>query len=170
MGCKTKSLGRRNELKEFHLRVFSRSNCSIQGEIEHAHSEQVRYFRSELELAFLIEEKLEHIGAPRSATEMRFWQRQYSTPKEVKDMAVPPVETGKYSNLGSSDFLVKVLFRQNASWQGEVHWLEADKKQRFRSLLELMELLQEAMDEMGKPQQDYRFNTWEEELFQTRVK
>ncbi len=75
-------------------------------------------------------------------------------------MTVPPSETGKYQNIGGSEFLVRVIFRQNTSWQGEVHWLDAGKKQSFRSLLELIELLQEAMDEAGKPKAEHQFNNW----------
>ena len=43
-------------------------------------------------------------------------------------------------------FTVRVIFRQNASWQGSVAWLEGGSEQRFRSVLELLLLLDSALE------------------------
>ena len=43
-------------------------------------------------------------------------------------------------------FIVHVLYRQNATWQGEVVWADKKKKQRFRSALELLKLMDSALD------------------------
>ena len=43
-------------------------------------------------------------------------------------------------------FAVKILFRQNASWQGSVTWLEGKREQSFRSVLELILLMSSALD------------------------
>jgi hypothetical protein len=42
-------------------------------------------------------------------------------------------------------FTIAVKFRRNATWQGHVHWLQANKKQDFRSVLELLKLIMEAI-------------------------
>jgi len=42
-------------------------------------------------------------------------------------------------------FDVKILFRQNASWQGSVVWLEQKQEQSFRSVLELILLFDSAL-------------------------
>ena len=49
-------------------------------------------------------------------------------------------------------FIVQVQFRQNATWQGTVQWVEKGVTQRFRSELELMKLMGEAAEteEMAK--------------------
>ena len=44
-------------------------------------------------------------------------------------------------------FVVRVLCRQNNTWQGEVLWAEQNEKQYFRSALELMELMDSAIEE-----------------------
>lgn len=44
-------------------------------------------------------------------------------------------------------FLVKILDQQNASWQGTVTWVEERQEQRFRSALELIKLIDGAIDE-----------------------
>ena len=64
--------------------------------------------------------------------------------------------------IGGADFLVRIVFRQNASWQGEVHWLNTDKKKRFRSFLELTMLLNQCMGESGYPGCDYSLQSWED--------
>ena len=43
-------------------------------------------------------------------------------------------------------FTVRVIFRQNASWQGSVAWLEGGSEQRFRSVLELLLLMDSALE------------------------
>ncbi len=45
--------------------------------------------------------------------------------------------------LGS--FYVQTRFRQNATWQGDVYWLEEDRWSGFGSALELMKLMDDAL-------------------------
>ena len=42
-------------------------------------------------------------------------------------------------------FVVHVQFRQNATWQGTIQWIESKKTQKFRSTLELIRLMDEAL-------------------------
>ena len=44
------------------------------------------------------------------------------------------------------EFLIRILYRDNVSWQGEIHWLDGDRKEYFRSFLELFALMQEVME------------------------
>lgn len=46
-------------------------------------------------------------------------------------------------------FAVRVLFRQNASWQGSILWVEGDREESFRSVLELIFLLDSAAGAEG---------------------
>lgn len=46
----------------------------------------------------------------------------------------------------TATFAVRVLFRQNSSWQGSVIWLEKNEEESFRSALELILLMDSAMD------------------------
>lgn len=43
-------------------------------------------------------------------------------------------------------FIVQVKYRQNATWQGEVIWTERKQKQYFRSALELLKLIDSALE------------------------
>lgn len=60
-----------------------------------------------------------------------------------------PMETDEQQQKLTGDqatFALRVLFRQNASWQGSVTWLEGRQEQSFRSVLELILLLDSAMN------------------------
>jgi hypothetical protein len=50
----------------------------------------------------------------------------------------------KHGDLGT--FIIRVRHRQNSSWQGAVTWMEADKTVQFRSVWELIKLIEGAMD------------------------
>lgn len=43
-------------------------------------------------------------------------------------------------------FIVHINSRQHATWQGEVVWAEKNKSMNFRSALELMKLVEGALD------------------------
>lgn len=61
--------------------------------------------------------------------------------QEVKSMAIKPGER--------ATFVIHVCYRQNASWQGTVLWADEKKKVNFRSALELIKLMDNALNEMG---------------------
>lgn len=43
-------------------------------------------------------------------------------------------------------FVVRVRHYENATWQGEVVWAEQNRAQRFRSALELLKLVDSALE------------------------
>jgi hypothetical protein len=54
-----------------------------------------------------------------------------------------------YPQQGSTicTFQIQVKFIRNATWQGEIRWIEENKKQNFRSDLEMIKLMDEALTE-----------------------
>ena len=58
--------------------------------------------------------------------------------KKVNDLAD---QTGECAT-----FVVHVMYRQNATWQGSVLWEEAQERQNFRSALELIKLIAGALE------------------------
>jgi len=55
------------------------------------------------------------------------------------------IDEKQLKNGAKGTFVVRVLFRQNATWQGTVSWVEGNKTQSFRSMLELIHLLEDAL-------------------------
>lgn len=50
----------------------------------------------------------------------------------------------KTMNMGT--FVVHVQYYENATWQGEVVWAEKNKTEKFRSALELLKLIDSALE------------------------
>lgn len=55
------------------------------------------------------------------------------------------VMSGKKKNKGT--FIVKILNRQSSTWQGSITWVEEQRTQNFRSALELIKMIDGALDE-----------------------
>lgn len=53
----------------------------------------------------------------------------------------------KAKDMKKGTFIVKILDKQNSTWQGTVTWVEENKVQNFRSALELLKLIDGALDE-----------------------
>lgn len=60
----------------------------------------------------------------------------------------PPANMAQSTAHGRlATFNLRVLFRQNASWQGSVQWLEGQQEESFRSALELLLLINSTMEQ-----------------------
>lgn len=107
------------------------------GRLYNPHKSQGSSFRSLTQLLQEMEKTLDDMDFPKAYTVTRAFAAQ------PERSSGPP---GSGPGLGSEGtFAVKVLFRQNASWQGSVTWLEGKREQSFRSVLELILLLDSAM-------------------------
>ena len=47
-------------------------------------------------------------------------------------------------------FLIKVLDKQHGTWQGSILWAEGKKEQNFRSALEMLKLIDNALVQKNK--------------------
>ena len=50
-------------------------------------------------------------------------------------------------------FLVHIVEDQNATWEGDITWLDQDKTEGFRSLLELIKLIDGAVGSEKKEEE-----------------
>ena len=51
-------------------------------------------------------------------------------------------------------FLVCVQYRQNATWQGSVTWVDEQREQYFRSTLELLKLIDGALEKRNDDEEN----------------
>ena len=56
-------------------------------------------------------------------------------------------------------FEVSVKFLRNATWQGQIHWIEKEKEQTFRSVLEMLKLMDEALTELADEEETVGWNS-----------
>ena len=55
--------------------------------------------------------------------------------------------SGRPGDMGT--FVVHVQHRQNSSWQGRITWMDQDKTMYFRSVWELIKLIDSALNTIG---------------------
>ena len=63
----------------------------------------------------------------------------------------------QHGDLGS--FIIRVQHRQNSSWQGRITWVEKNQTVYFRSVWEMMKLIETAIDSVS-PQEEETEPTW----------
>ena len=108
-------------------------------------------------------EKMEEIFDTKGYPEKFLKPRTFSSVKRDKekreaerdDAMRDPIDLAiSEEMIGSKcSFEVSVRFRQNATWQGEIIWAEKKLKQNFRSVLEMLKLMDEAlMDGVERPE------------------
>ena len=92
-----------------------------------------------MDVLLQMEDLLDQMKLPQSFTAKRSF-----TPPGPDARKQPMLERrlGRRATFG-----VRVLFRQNASWQGSVTWMETGREEAFRSVLELLLLMNSAFPE-----------------------
>ncbi len=110
-------------------------------------------FKSIFHFIRFMERFFDHISYPQAVYECRFFtpltSKRKMTEGEVRRyMSEEVFETERGDK---ATFLVQVQFRQNASWQGTITWTEEKKTLRFRSMLEMVRLMDSALDAQDSP-------------------
>lgn len=110
----------------------------LSGRLYNPYLSEGKSFRSLMEFLRTMEELLDGMNFPQPFTSIRSFQK----PQQHKQSG-PPEGEPQEGKLGT--FAVRVIFRQNSSWQGSVCWLERNIEESFRSALELLLLMDSAL-------------------------
>lgn len=97
-----------------------------------------------------MERVLDDIGLPQASTQLRSFsdKGKHAASFKNKEDETEPMENNIAEQRGAQGtFLVHVIYRQHATWQGKVTWVEKNKTQHFRSALELLKLIDSALNE-----------------------
>ncbi len=112
-------------------------NGVLTGRLYNPYMNEGKRFQSMMQLLLEMEKVLNTMDFPQSSSTIR-------TFLPMEERSAGPSE--KHYRMGAAaTFEVRVLFRQNVSWQGSVCWLEARQEQYFRSVLELILLIDNAL-------------------------
>ena len=96
-----------------------------------------REFNGLMQLIVGMEQILDEMNFPQSFTAVRSF-------KEAADQKVSAAESiGQKGKIAT--FAVKIFYRQHTSWQGSIIWQEKGIEQPFRSVLELILLINSAL-------------------------
>lgn len=113
------------------------------GRFYNAFQKEGEYFGSLMEFLLKMEQMLDTMCFPQSFSTPRTF-RQPTEHTQVR----PPGGGHRCGKLAT--FEVRVLFRQNASWQGCITWLEEGMEENFRSVLELAILMDSALTSLKR--------------------
>ena len=97
-------------------------------------------FHGAINLIKKMETMLDQMSLPQSFSAVRSFAE-----RPAVNIGGPSGETAYKGKVAT--FAIKVLFRQNTSWQGSVSWIEGQREETFRSVLELLLLIDSAMGE-----------------------
>lgn len=126
-------------------------NGEIRGRMYHYYGEQPVRFESILQLLKQMEALFDGIAFPQASTRSRSFRKQsaaevpYNIEKRPERRTDEEQLTGQRGRLAT--LLIQVGYRQNSTWEGEALWLEQNEKKEFRNELELLQLLELALQE-----------------------
>ena len=131
----------KNEFKSSLLLIDSYKDKNLKGRFYNPYLDEEQQFDNVMQLILIAEALYDTMSYPQCFNEPRkFWDNkvnQYEPAVETKTENPPE---GKLAT-----FNLKVVFRQNASWQGYLTWLDQGKEESFRSFLELLKLIDDAL-------------------------
>ena len=144
-------------------------NC-ISGRFYHSYSKEAGSFSDLGDLLFQMEHLFNELRFPYPSTNER---RFIDTGAAALAASAPHAEEkrnkimkdeqllGQHGDLGS--FIVRVQHRQNSSWQGRITWMEKNQTVYFRSVWEMMKLIENAIDTVSVPEEEEPEPAWQED-------
>lgn len=117
------------------------------GRLYHKYKTGPEEFEDAGHLLQLIERLCDVSGYPQSSTQNRSFRDTEETTvrKGAEPVADSNIVLSQKGDLAT--FVVHVKYRQHSTWQGEVVWAEKNEKKTFRSALELLKLIDSALDD-----------------------
>lgn len=117
----------------------------INGRIYHRYQTEPIRIGGMLEAVFEIDAFFDRLGYPFPGTESHYFIKHEKT-QRIK-MTRKLSDEGMLKNNGEQGtFIIRVEQRQHSSWQGRVTWVEEGKTENFRSALELLKMIDGALD------------------------
>lgn len=135
----------------------------MQGEIWNCYRREPETFRSMMQMIGIMERLFDSIHFPQAAFDSRTLIKESPKPApagkasarermeaERKAVMVLDKETIMQKQGDEGTFVVHVQYRQNATWQGNVVWAEKKISKNFRSALELIKMIDGALEESSE--------------------
>ncbi len=147
----------------FMLRITGTSVGTCTGTIHNLYQERQQTFIGLADAVLKMDAMMDDLGSPQATQESRKFARPGQTSRKggarQQDRRRQRTQEGpkmvcQYwpsASFQSEDdnvmvFFVRVRFRQHSSWQGDINWRNDGQKVQFRSVLELLHLLQSALE------------------------
>lgn len=142
------------------LCVNAVSGGRVQGELYHSYSRDPVPFSNMGEMTFAMERVYDALKFPHPSTNTRTFVPAKSAGEVFQERSrIMSDESllSKHGDIGT--FIVRVQHRQNSSWQGRITWMEEDKTVCFRSIWEMIKLIENAVDTVSDQEEEGE-QTW----------
>lgn len=122
------------EQKVSVIQITSYANKNFEGFFENVYYQERKPFANLTQMLTLIDHLQDDIAFPQRSMEPRSFKEEppASPPQPLASLPAATI---------LATFHLRLLFRQNASWQGTVTWVEQRQEVHFRSALELVFLM-----------------------------
>ena len=130
------------EMRISIVRVYSYQNKNLQGTFYNPYYGKEIVFENITQLLLLMEDMMDEMGSPQASIQARSFEK---VPHRLEKASIAQQLLLNPQQEAIAVFNVKVLFRQGASWQGKVRWTDEGKETSFRSVLELIKLMDSAL-------------------------
>lgn len=128
----------------------------ITGRIYHPGNETPLYFNEIGRLLIQTDRILDDQHYPQQSISGRSFSKRMQTQPKAKEKTPMQKKTEITQKGGKGTFVVQIQYRQHATWQGKVLWAEKNKSIQFRSALELLKLIDSALDEAAEEEKDLK--------------
>ncbi len=127
------------------VKVTSYENRVMTGWVYNAHYDKTVAFSDGLELLAAMENLFDALSFPGRFEDYRHFSS--SAAKKNRKGTKERDGMSDKSKEEQATFIIHVQFRRNATWQGTIQWVDEDKRQSFRSTLEMIRLIDEALED-----------------------
>lgn len=139
-----------NNLTVTKLTIYQNENYEYDGYFYNEYDGLHIKFHSLLQLLKELDNLFDRFTFP----EVTHEYRKFSTPKDKNERMSKETIMNKNDSVSdesvkNATFLLHVKFRRNASWQGQIQWVDKNVKKTFRSTLELIRLIDNAIEQSG---------------------
>ena len=134
----------------------------LRGKLWHSYSREALSFLNAQQMVLEMEKLYDLLNFPHPGTNERSFgpaKEPVRRENQEREKIMNDEELlQKHGDLGT--FIVRVQHRQNSSWQGRITWMEKDKTINFRSVWEMVKLIESAVETTDKPDEGEETASW----------
>lgn len=140
-----------NDINTLRICIDNYEDEIPKGRIYHSSKENTYYFTGIMSFMKIIEQIMNDNNFPQLGMQIR----QFAYTNENKRMVNEQIctdneEIGNFIRGRLATYRIRIMFRQSATWQGTIRWLEEGTEEHFRSALELMMLIDSTLPGKNK--------------------
>ncbi len=146
------------------LCIHGNHEGELWGEFYHSYSEQPVPFQGIGQMTLRMEKLFDWLRFPYPGTNNRSFGEIPPPTRETHErnrIMSDEVLLSKHGDIGT--FIVRVQHRQNSSWQGRITWMEEDRTIQFRSVWEMIKLIESAVDQVSEPEDKENYSWFAED-------